>query len=226
MIAEHPRLPAYLSGAVVIVIIGACFNMAFLMHDGFPTGNTVAERALFISRHVLLWRLGWLNWMLAALGLLLFCNLLLAYIPASSLRRYGILLVAIGIGPDVSAEAIYAFVLPELARNGDLLNGFSILEQVAMQLTGTVGNGAYNLGGLLLNLLLRGNPRVPPWLVYSGLPAWILGIGLSVATALGHHPLAVLLTAAAMTWSVSWMLLVTVTLFWNPHRYRLQRHEH
>ena len=108
------RAPAWVTLGIVAIITLACFNMAFVLRDGLAIGTPFVTRALFLSEHTALWQLGWLNWMIAALGLLLFCVYLLDYLPRTPLRRFAILLVAIGIGPDIIAEVLFAFVLPPL----------------------------------------------------------------------------------------------------------------
>lgn len=214
------RAPAWITLGIVAIIGLACFNMAFVMRDGLAIGTPFITRALFLSQHTTLWQLGWLNWMVSAIGLLLFCVYLLEYLPRTPLRRFAILLVAIGIGPDISAEVIFAFVLPPLLQIDQPATLFMTLEQIAMQLTGTVGNGFYNLGGLLLNLLLLTNTRVPRLLIYAGLPAWLFGLALSVATAMQAVLAATVITGVAMTLSLCWMFAVALTLFMHPNTYR------
>ncbi len=211
---------AYTTLVIVAVITLACFNMAFVMREGLAIGTPLVTRALFMTQHTAVWQLGWLNWMLSALGLLLFCVYLLDYIPRSRLRQFAILVVTIGIAPDISAEAVFAFVLPSLLSMDETAALFFALEQMAMQLTGTVANGAYNTGGLLLNLLLFANPRLPRLLLWAGLPSWLFGLALSVATALHAMFAATLLTAIAMCWNLGWMLAVALILFFHPRRYR------
>ena len=222
---DKPDLtPAYATLFVVAVITLACFNMAFVMRDGLAVGTPLVTRALFLTQHTAVWQLGWLNWMLAALGLLLFCIYLLDYIPRSRLRQFAILVVAVGIAPDISAEAVFAFILPALLSLYQTAGLYLTLEQIAMQLTGTVANGLYNTGGLLLNLQLFANSRLPRLLLWAGLPAWLFGLALSVATALHAMPAAMLLTAIAMCWNVGWMLAVALILFFHPQRYRCKAH--
>jgi hypothetical protein len=215
------RTPAWVTLGIVAVIGLACFNMAFVLREGLAIGTPLVTRALFLTRHTLAWQLGWLNWMIAAPGLLLFCVYLLDYVPRSALRRFAILLVAIGIAPDISAEVLFAFVLPPLLQFDQPAALFMTLEQIAMQLTGTVGNGFYNLGGLLLNLLLFANPRVPRLLIAAGLPAWGFGLALSVATAAQALQAATLLTGVAMLLSLGWMAAIALLLFRHPGRYRV-----
>ena len=218
---QSDRNAAYVTFAIVAIITLACCNMAFVMHEGLAIGTPFITRALFMTEHTLAWQLGWLTWMLSALGLLLFCVYLLDYIPRSPVRHFAILVIAIGIAPDISAEVIFAFVLPPLLMMEDTATLFMALEQIAMQLTGTVGNGAYNIGGLILNLLLFKNPRVPRSIVWAGLPAWCFGLALSVATAMHAVFIATQLTAIAMVWSVSWMFAVALILFRHPQRYQV-----
>jgi len=218
--APASRAPAWVTLGIVVVIGLACFNMAFVLRDGLAIGTPFVTRALFLTHHTTAWQLGWLNWMVSAPALLLFCVYLLDYVPDSALRRFAILLVAIGIGPDISAEVLFAFVLPPLLQIDQPATLFMTLEQIAMQLTGTVGNGFYNLGGLLINLLLLANPRVPRLLVVAGLPAWGFGLALSAATALHAVLAASFFTGVAMLLSLGWMVAVALVLFLHPDRYR------
>lgn len=211
---------AWLTLGIVAVITLACFNLAFVMRDGLAVGAPFVTRALFISQHTQLWQLGWLNWTFAALGLLLFCVFLLDYLPDTAWRFFAIALVAIGIGPDITAQVLFACVMPPLLQLDQPATLFMALERFATLLTGTVGNGFYNLGGLLLNTLLLSNRRIPRVLIHAGLPAWLLGLGLSVATALHAVLLAMVLTAVAMTLSLAWMTGVALVVFRHPQRYR------
>lgn len=208
--------------AVFIVITIACVQMHFFARPGLLSDTPLLDdRLAFMVANLGYWQLLWLNWMIAALGLLLFANMLTEFAPPSYLRRYAILVMALGIAPDLSGECIYAFILPLAYANqlGDA-NQLAVLEIIAMNLTGTVGNGFYNIGGLVLNSLLFANTKIPRWIIWSGIPAWVLGIGLSCATALAHYPAAELFTASAMAWSTLWILLVALTVFAKPVRYR------
>lgn len=200
--------------AIVATLTLACFQMAFVMTDGLAaSGNSIAERHEFIQNNLGLWQLGWLNWMLAALGLLTFCCLLLPYIPSSEWRLLGILLVGLGIAPDLSAEIIFAFIIPYSHQTDPSLATMQILEALAMQLTGTLGNGLYNIGGFLLNVLLLSNKKLPRNLVLIGLPGWCFGFGLSIACATYSLEAAKLFTAAGMVWSTTWMFALTIKVF-------------
>jgi hypothetical protein len=89
-----------------------------------------------------------------------------------------------------------------------------------MTLTGFAANGLYNLGRLALNLLGFANHRLPRPLLWFGLPSWLLGLGLSAATAAQHFTLALLFTAASMTLSLAWMLAVTLVVFRHGQRFK------
>jgi hypothetical protein len=158
--------------------------------------------------------------MISAPGLLLCCVFLLDYMPRTALQHFAILLIAIGIGPDITAEVVFAFVLPPLLHVDQAATLFMTLEKIAIQMTGTVGNGFYNIGGLLLNLLLFANRRVPRLLIVAGLPAWLFGLALSVATALQAVLAATFFTGVAMILSLCWMFAVALLLFMHPERYR------
>ena len=206
----------YVTSLFIIVIITiACFNMAFVMIDGLPVQGSIASRMAFLSQHTLQWQLGWLTWMASAFGLLTFCSFLLPFIEPKHHRALGFSLVAIGIAPDITAEAMYAFVLPEV-QNPEM---FALLERIAILLTGVIGNTAYCLGGLLLNLLLLHNTALPRSIIYFGLPSWVIGLCIGIALLLGQPQSAGLFTAVAMVWNVLWMFVFTLRVL-HPKRYQ------
>lgn len=206
----------FLGIAIVITLTLACFQMAFVITEGLvASGNSVTQRHDFIQGHLLLWQLGWFNWMLAALGLLTFCIMLLPYIPKSEWRILGILLIGLGVVPDIGAEVIFAFVIPHSYGIDPTLANLQLLEMIAMQLTGTLGNGLYNIGGLLLNVLLLGNKSLPRHIILAGIPGWFFGFGLSIACAHYAFDAARFFTAAGMVWSTAWMLAIILFIFPN-----------
>lgn len=207
---------------IVTTLTLACFQMAFVITDGLVApNNTVVERNEFIQNNLGLWQLGWFNWMLAALGLLTFCTMLLPFIPKSEWRVLGILLVALGIVPDIGAEVIFAFVIPYSHTIDPTLATMQILELIAVQLTGTLGNGLYNIGGLLLNVLLLNNQRLPRKLILIGIPGWFFGFGLSITCAMHALDAAKFFTAAGMVWSTAWMFAMTIIIFPRTHEMKV-----
>lgn len=218
---SYKKPTIYLGIIIVAILTLACLQMAFILPEGLiGSGNSIAERNDFIQNNLGLWQLGWLNWMLSALGLLVFCTMLLPFIPKSEWRVLGILLVALGIVPDISAEVIFAFVIPYSPAIDPSLAIMQTLELLAVQLTGTLGNGLYNIGGLLLNVLLLNNPRLPRKLILLGIPGWFFGFGLSITCAIHALDAAKFFTAVGMVWSTAWMLAITLKVF--PHTAELK----
>src|SRR6187551_648915 len=217
----NKKINVLLGILIVATLTLACFQMAFIPPEGLlGSGNSIAERNEFIQNNLGLWQLGWLNWILSALGLLTFCTMLLPFTPKSEWRVLGILLVALGIVPDISAEVIFAFVIPQSHTIDPTLAMMQTLELVAVQLTGTLGNGLYNIGGLLLNVLLLNNLRLPRKLILLGIPGWFFGFGLSIACAIHALDAAKFFTAVGMVWSTAWMLAITLKVF--PHTTELK----
>lgn len=213
----HEKLAFYLGLFIVGLLVTACFQLAFVLQAGLPgSGYSLVERHDFIKNHLTSWQLGWFNWMLAALSLLTFCILLLPYIPKSEWRILGILLVGLGVVPDITAEIIFAFVIPYVHLTDPSLASMQLLELIAIQLTGALGNGLYNIGGLLLNMLLLNNHALPRKIIAIGIPGWFFGFGLSIATALQQFDWVKIFTGLGMVWSTAWMFLMTIKIF--PHK--------
>lgn len=198
----------------------ACYQMAFVLKPGLISDQTDIEfRSQFILQNLHAWQLGWSCWIVAALCLLGFFTLLLDFIPASSTKKLGFLLVGLGTLPDISAEILFAWVIPESIILDPSLKSAQLLELIAFYLTGFLGNGFYSIGGLLLTIALLQNPLMNKYLVYAGIPAWLFGLGLSVACINQYILLAGIFTGLAMVWSSIWFFVVSIYIF-DKENYR------
>ena len=218
---RYRRLPVLLTIGIVLIITTACVLMAFVLTPGLATTTELVTRIAFIEQHTHIWQWGWVSWMASSLSLLLFCLLLLDYIPAHPLKYFAITVVALGVVPDISAEILFAFALPKFVDQPVL---YVLLEQIAQLLTGIFANGAYCLGGLILNLLLLRNKILPRTLLLFGIPSWLIGFGLSYAVIIDNMTLAVPFTAIAMVWNVVWIFLIGVFVFPRPDKYEVRAH--
>lgn len=203
----------YSTISIALVIFVACLMMDGPMRPGLPVAGDLFDRMSYITANITLWRLGWLCWMAAAIGLLLFALMLSTELNPGSARHYGLLLVALGITPDLIAETLYAFVMPAIPAENVTLVLLHFIDLLAMHLTGFLGNGLYNLGGLVLTIaLLIQQPQLRWWL-YPGVLAWLLGLGLSVAIALQQLQLAEWFTASSMVLSTVWFVVIGYKLW-------------
>lgn len=207
MNTHQQKLKFYLIYAIVGVIALACMLMNGPMRGGLPIDTTIAERIQFISAHQTLWSFSWFCWMLSAIGLFVFCTILADELEKTFLRTIGIALVGMGIAPDLIAEVLYAFVMPKAIGAHMSYELIELLEITAMHLTGFLGNGLYNLGGLLLTTLAIKQGVVQNWVALWGLVAWFLGLLLSFSIALDALQAAELFTATSMVLSTAWMLI-------------------
>lgn len=205
----------YLTVLIALVIFGACLLMAGPMRPGLPVMNDWSARLLYIQQHLGWWQLGWLCWMASALGLLTFCCLLSTTLVATPWRTLALTLAGLGMVPDLIAETLYAFVFPTLIAQESSAALLQLVDVTAMYLTGFLGNGLYNLGGLGLTLLLwKQQPQLKAWLL-PGLVAWMAGLGLSVAIVMQQLVLAEALTAFSMALSTGWFVLMAYRLWYK-----------
>lgn len=203
---------------IVAIITLACIAMNDAMRGGLPIDTTLAERGAFILANQTIWTALWCIWMCAALGLLTFCAILAQRLNASVWRNIGLIIVAIGIAPDLIAEVIYAFIIPQALTLQNGLEVFSLLEISAQFLTGFLGNGLYNIGGLILTVLAIKQKLLKPWIAVWGVSAWILGLLLSVSVAVGSMEMAEVFTASSMVLSTLWMLVFAYFVLTPPAR--------
>lgn len=207
MNSDLQSIKFYLIHVIVAVITVACFLMNGPMREGLPLDTSLSDRMAFISANGFIWTVSWVVWMFSAIGLFVFCSILADEIRSSVFSKVGVALVAMGIAPDLIAEVIYAFVIPEVIDRNIGSEFVELLEVIAAHLTGYLGNGLYNLGGLLLTILAFQQGVLKTWIAIWGGVAWGLGLMLSFSIAAGSFRLAEIFTATSMTLSTAWMLI-------------------
>lgn len=192
---------------IVTVIVVACFLMNGPMRGGLPVDNTFQERAQFIGDNNLIWSISWCVWMLSALGLFVFCAILADELKKTLLRTIGLSIVAMGIGPDLIAEVIYAFVIPKLIHGNVSMEILQVLESLSVHLTGFLGNGLYNIGGLMLTVIAIKEGLLKTWIAIWGVTAWVFGLLLSASVAVDAVKAMEIFTVCSMVLSTLWMLV-------------------
>lgn len=192
---------------IVAVIAIACILMNGPMREGLPLDTSLQERVVAIAELGWLWTLSWCVWMLSALGLFVFCAIFADELKPTVSRNIALAFAAMGIAPDLIAEVIYAFVIPLIIQRQIDIAIVEVMEILAMHLTGFLGNGLYNLGGLLLTVIAAKERIIQGWVTIWGGSAWVLGLMLSASIALGAMQAAEILTASSMVLSTLWMLI-------------------
>ena len=207
----------WLIHVVVLTIICACLMMIGPMNQGLMIGEVPLEmRIQYMQENQGLWHLGWLLLMASAIGLVYFFWCLATVLKLHFVGGWSysmVVLVALGIPADLSAKTMYAFVLPNMVASSIYPEIAVVLEKVVINLTGLLSNGLYNIGGLMLNLMLLKAGLVDRWVSLLGLPAWCFGLALSVNIATGDFVLVQVFTVLSMILSAAWMLVIAHKLF-------------
>ena len=182
-----------------------CFGLhvaGLLLLASALRGGTVAEpdtgaRVAYVARHALLWRFGWIVWMLSAVSLVAFYHWWYRRAARNRLGGAGVLLALAGMACDLSGEFLYITSLVQAARTDsqEATEMFLAIEHTATLWTAGAANASYTFGGILLTLGTPGLPRIPRTLLWV---AWVAGI---------------LLSGAAVTGSVAVSVVATVILF-------------
>jgi hypothetical protein len=150
------------------------------------------DNAAYIATHLAVWRAGWVLWIVAALSLLTFFAWWAVRTASPRLARIAVVIGALGVIADVTAEARL------MAWSADLDVGG------ALRQSGIVANACYSIAGTLLMLA---TPRWPGRLALWGWAVWILGFGLSISTAISSDLGAQVLTAAIFVLFVPWLVI-------------------
>ncbi len=159
--------------ACAAVNLVAAAVLAVVLGPVLTAGNSQTRMA-FVVDHALIWRLGWVIWIAAALSLIAFFAWWGARIRSSELALAAFAVAGAGLAFDVTAESLFIGWLP-----GD----FEPITQAATLLTGGAANGLYTMAGVLLTLgtaSLRGRFLLWTWAV------WSAGILLSAVSFAGN----------------------------------------
>lgn len=198
------RTGARVAYAAAAVNLGAALVMVGVLRPGVPAGeDSLDARIDYVARNATAWRASWFVWNLAAIALIAFYVVLARrwWTRAPVACGTAVALAAAGLAADVGAEAMLMIVSP-----GADAGRFAVVEDVAMALTGYLGNGLYTVAGALLTA--AGRRELPRALVGLGAAAWAAGLALSGATLARSPAWQFAATAILMPLFVAWTILV------------------
>lgn len=204
MISPAARRDAVIAVTTGVANLAAAIVMLGVLRPGVPAGEAELEaRIAHVASNATGWRLGWLVWNLAAIALIaLYVALALRWRDrAPVLCRVAVLLAAAGLAADLGAETLLMVVSP-----GAEPSTFALVEDIALPLTGYLGNGLYTLAGILLTI--AGRSVLPRALVATAALAWAAGLALSAATLVGSETGQFAATAVLMPVFVAWTLML------------------
>lgn len=196
----------------ITTIAIACLFMHLVLRFGLPLDNTTKMQMVFITSNETAWHLGWLSWNFAAIALFVFTAFMYSFSQRSHSAKLGLFFVFIGLIPDLTAEYLFSFELADLAKI-QATDKFIATELYAMNLTGLYANGLYNMGGIILTIILHRERFLPTWIALIGIISWSLGLTLSLFMFLGDIAASEWATALAMTVSLLFMSLVNSVCF-------------
>ena len=204
MLQLQPSGAARVASVTAGLNLAAALLMLLALRPGLPVSSSLpADRILFIERNTAFWWAGWLVWHAAAISLVLFFLVLAGRFRGSApvLSAAAVVLSVAGLAADLSAEAIYMGVVPELRGNQ-----FRVAEMVGGILTGYLGNGLYTVAGILLTW--SGARDLPRSVLILAVPVWGAGLCLSASSLMHSADGQLWSTAVLMPLFVLWSLLV------------------
>lgn len=192
--------------------------MATILRHGLETNPVLEDRVRFMADHVVLWRVAWLSWSMAAVSILyFFASFIAAHAtpladPAGG-RGLILMLAVVAVATDLTAEAIEIGVAPGLAQQAvaemagtgasqSAATLFVAFHRTSVMLSGFLANGLYSVVALVLSVV--GRRQYPKWVSWAGVGVGVAGILLSVACLLD--------SVGGMVWSN--VALVPLLLVW------------
>lgn len=184
--------------AAVTHVVAAVAMLLFLRRGlpGFPED----ERLAYMAVHRAAWIAGWLLWQIAAVSVVAFYAVL-------ALRFGGVLSVtamaaaAAAIAIDISCEARYMGVLPELSGEA-----FALLDRELEVQIGYAANGLYTVAFVLL--VVAGWRVLPKTALVLAGPVAACGFGLSLASLRGDARLETIASALLFPLFTLWIIVV------------------
>lgn len=171
----------------------AAFALATVLAPGVSLAPT-ATQAGYVADHLVAWRLGWSLWIAAALSLIAFFWWWGSRLGWPGLARLAVVLAAMGVIADVSAESTLIAWSP----------GQPFDVGGPLRLSGVVANGLYSVAGAMLTLR---SPALPRWLARWSWAVWVLGFGLALAAISGSDEASRVLTAALFVLFIPWLVV-------------------
>ena len=182
-VAAVPAVAAALNGVAAVALATVLAPGVSLTYG--------PDNAAYIATHLWSWRAGWALWVAAAVSLLVFFGWWAARAGRPVVARVAVVIGAVGVAADVTAEARLFVWSADLDVSG------------ALWQSGVIANACYSVAGALLMLATPAWPRLLAW---WGWTVWILGAGLAVAAAVSSDLGSEVLTAAIFVLFVPWLL--------------------
>ncbi|HEY6958036.1 MAG TPA: hypothetical protein VI814_04360 [Candidatus Limnocylindria bacterium] len=174
----------------------AALAMATLLAPGTPIVDDVGERERYVGEHLLLWRVGWGTWILAAVTLVWFYVWWRARVGAP---RWILAIAFAGIAADVTSELM-------LIVSG--ADGYRATAPLAFFLTGAIANGLYAVAGIWLTLA---SPLTGAQRRYAA-AMWSAAVLITVGATLAIPLVTAAATAILFTLFSPWCVWLWLTL--------------
>ena len=166
----------------------AALALATVLAPATPLVADPDERLRYVSQHLLLWRLGWGTWMLAALTLL-WCYLWWRAKVGASYAAIAV--AAAGLVFDLSAETVLIVAAPDR---------YLEVAPFAFFATGAIANGLYTVAGIRLTLATRLGTPERVWAAFM----WSAGLMASLGALLGLPLVTAIATGELFLLFVPW----------------------
>ena len=174
--------------ACALANLVAALALAFVIAPATPLVPDLAERERYIREHLLVWRLAWGTWMLAAATLLWFYVWWRRRVggPTSALWIAGG-----GIVADWTSEAAL------IVAGAD---AYAAVAPLAFFTTGAIANGLYTIAGIQLTLATR----LGTWSRAYAAFMWSAGLMLSLGALISQPLISAIATAELFVLFVPW----------------------
>ena len=178
--------------ACAIANLVAAVAMATVLAPGTPLVADPSERTRYVDAHLLVWRLGWGSWVLAALTLVW---MYAWWTGRTNASRTPLVIACIGLVADLSAELT-------------LIAGAFGDATLAFFLTGAVANLLYTIAGVQLTAATRLSVRGRTYAAFM----WSAGLMVSLGSIVGVPLVTAIGTGILFVLFIPWCLYLARVL--------------
>jgi hypothetical protein len=179
--------------------------LALFMREGTPLAQ-LPTRMAWLAQDPIVWKLGWIVWMLAALCVGGLYAGLAGALGKPPRALWALAMACAGAAADIFSEIIYISVLPGVAQSGNR-DLFLAFERTAFGGGCVLANSFYTIGVWLIALELKRQKRTNLWLDLSAAITVACGLAMTVGGILQRAELLEVFTGPTIVGFSVWGLL-------------------
>lgn len=200
----------------------ACLTCVHIVREGHLAEIAPSRLLSFVPEHIILWRSGCVALAAASLTFVTFvvCAREVLDERASTLATLAVVFATMATACELNGLFAMMVLYSDLAQQFGAHGAFLVHETIqlawatmdqALSNCLLIGNTLYGLSGLLIMRSAALTESFPKWLVWAGLPIWIVTLAVSALSFMGALKWVLMITVSTVLVFVLWSTALGVT---------------